>query len=227
MPIFDEIGVTVVALLLFVFCLVLSTLELTPLLADVVGLFCAFLFPVVSGESRDSLLLLMVFTVINGSAADVPLGVDLSTDDEMSGLLLLVLLASLWLELPGEMADFVMTGVGMGKLNISFARVGLRGIVNSLVSNGLRNAFGPCCALELPGSTVVLLIGFDEVAIFDSCCFCRYADNALKSVVPGRPNGGVFDVDALAATAAAAAATADDDGLLEPNALYRLFKYDE
>ena len=73
------------------------------------------------------------------------------------------------------MADFVMTGVGMGKLNISFgfAMVGLRGIDNSLVSNGLRSAFGPCCALELPGNTVVLLIGFDEVAIFDSCCFCR------------------------------------------------------
>lgn len=128
------------------------------------------------------------------------------------------------------MADFVMTGVGMGKLNISFefAMIGLRGIVNSLVSNGLRRAFGPCCALELPGcNTVVLLIGFDEVGIFDMCCFCRYADSALKSVALGKPNGGVFDVDAFAATAAAAAATADDDGLLEPSALYRLFKYDE
>ena len=94
MPIFDEIGVTVVVLLLFVFCFVLSILELTPLLVDVVGLLCAFLFPVVSGESRDSFLLLMVFTVIRGSAADVPFDVDLSTEDEMSGLLLLDLLAS-------------------------------------------------------------------------------------------------------------------------------------
>ena len=46
----------------------------------------------------------------------------------------------------------------------------------------------------------------------------------MKSVEPGKPNGGVFDVDAFAATAAAAAATADDDGLLVPSALYRLFK---
>lgn len=122
-------------------------------------------------------------------------------------------------------ADFVMTGVGMGELNISFgfAMVGLRGIDSSFVSNGLRNAFGPC-ELEPLGCGVVLLIGFAVAAIFAKCCFCRYA-NGLKSV-PGNGNGGVFDDDAFVA-AAAAATTAADGGLLVPSALYRLFKYEE
>lgn len=125
-------------------------------------------------------------------------------------------------------ADFVMTGVGMGELNISFgfAMVGVRGIDSSFVSNGLRNALGPCCAFEPLGCGVVLLIGFAEAAIFAKCCcFCRYA-NGLKSV-PGNGNGGVFDDDAFDAAAAAAATTAADGGLLVPSALYRLFKYEE
>lgn len=142
------------------------------------------------------------------------------------------------MELPGEwvengelvpVVDFVMTGVGMGELNISFgfAMVGIRGIDSSFVSNGLRNALGPCCALKLLlGCGVVLLIGFDEAAIFDKCCFCRYA-NVLKSA-PCNGNGGVFDEGAFVAVAAAiAAAVAADGGLLVPSALYRLFKYEE
>lgn len=76
----------------------MSTVELTPLLTDIVDLFWIFLVPVVSGESRDSLLLMFVafLTVDNRS---VVLFVDftavLSTEDEISGLLLLDLLASL------------------------------------------------------------------------------------------------------------------------------------
>lgn len=93
-----------------------------------------------------------------------------------SGLLLLDLLTSLRLVLPiaDEIDDsdavelvvvLVMTLVAMGKLNKSFAPIGLRGIDNSFVSNGFRNAFGPCCALDVLGCGVVL---FGKFAIF---CF--------------------------------------------------------
>lgn len=79
----------------------------------------------------------------------------LSSDDEIfgSGLVLLGFDAtvddadkiddSVELEL---LVVFVMTLVGMGKLNRSFgvSIAGVRGIVSSFVSNGFRNAFGPC-----------------------------------------------------------------------------------
>lgn len=71
--------------------------------------------------------------------------------------------------------DFVMTLVGMGKLNgTSFGldSVGLRGSSSSFVSIGLRIAFGPCCdALKLVASDVVLLIGFEPEIGFVEFCF--------------------------------------------------------
>lgn len=92
----------------------------------------------------------------------------------------------------------------------------MRGIDSSFVSNGLRRAFGPCCALKLIDNGVVLMFGL-AAAILARCCFCRRA--RLKSEF-FNGNGGVFDVDAVGLVAGAA-------GLLVPNALYRLFRYEE
>lgn len=73
-----------------------------------------------------------VLTVNSGSVVVfVGFGAVLSTVDEMllSGILLFDLFASFWLVLPGDdnacgelepVVDFVMTLVGMGKLNNSF-----------------------------------------------------------------------------------------------------------
>lgn len=118
---------------------------------------------------------------------------------------------------------FVITLVGMGKLNKSFDVDGLRGISSSFVSNGLRLALGPCCApvplllvlLPLPKGDV-LVIGLLEPAIADNCCFCRYA-SALRSLLDNG-NGGDFDKFALVDDVAA---------VFVPNALYIEFKYDE
>lgn len=76
----------------------MSTVELTPLLTDVVDLLRTFLVPVVSGEPRDSLLLMLVaFLTVDSRSAVLFVGFTavLSTEDEISGLLLLDLLASL------------------------------------------------------------------------------------------------------------------------------------
>lgn len=118
------------------------------------------------------------------------------------------------------MVDFVITLVGMGTLNISFAFdiVKLRGNVSSFVSIGLRRALGPCCAFDVAANIVAALLFELTAAIFDICCFCRYA-SVLKSVLD-MGNGGVFDDDAFALLDAGG-------GLLVPSALYKLFKYEE
>lgn len=199
MPIFVEF-VADLLLVFFVLSINALTVELTPLLFD--GLSTDLLWDcVVSGELRDPLLIAITFLIVSWASVAlfgvfVPV---LSTDDEISmkfGLVRFVLLPSLWMEtLAGESGElelivvFVMTLVGMGTLNKSFDAVGFRGIDSSFVSNGLRSAFGPCCALELLlllllllppppppplplASGDVLLIGFDA-PIPDMCCFCK------------------------------------------------------
>lgn len=246
MPMFVEPDAALVvdlALDFFVLSIDTLTVELTPLLALSPFLLCAGC-PVVSGELRDSLLIVVTsFTVICVSVGIFGnfMPEFLSTDDDIivSGLLLLCLLPSLvcielLLLLPpaadDEMLDigaeveldvvFVITLVGMG-LNTSFAVVGLRGSVSSFVSIGLRSAFGPCCALD----AVLLLANGDVLpvmALVALCLLCKYA-SGLKSLF-GNGSGGVFDGFAFGLLTA----DDDDDGaLFVPNALYIEFRYDE
>lgn len=136
----------------------------------------------VSGESREPLLMFDIFLTVNCGSVIlcVVLVLALSTVD-------VILLSALFLtefELPSDddvvvfasgevelVVDFVMTLVGMGTLNKSFgfANIGLRGIDNSLVSNGFRNALGPCCELEPLGKGPVALFELDDCPMFGMC----------------------------------------------------------